>query len=247
MESILSESILDLEHLKSETSKAFSQDKQGIFDIKVMLSTGAWVNIEIQLRWTHDYPERTLYYWSKMYTDNFTEGQDYSTLRRCIAINIIDKYFSLNDRLHSSYSIREEKSGQRLSDKLEIHFINLEKIRLQEFEGVDEKLLWWLQFIEAYDPEVRKMLSKKSAGLEKASEIINRIPKDAVQREYYIAQEKAVRDRVSMYNTGKLEGLEEGREEGKMLAAIEIAQQLLATGMDREDICKLTKLDTDDF
>ncbi|HAG2284805.1 TPA: ISNCY family transposase, partial [Salmonella enterica] len=50
---------------------------------------------------------------------------------------------------------------------------------------------------------------------------------------------------------GKLEGREEGklegREEGKLEGKLEVAQQMLASGMDRHTVMKLTGLSDDDL
>ena len=71
------ESIVGLELLDKEFQKELLSEKLGILDIKLRLKDGTFVNIEIQNRWYFDFPERTLYYWSKMYNENIKQGQDY--------------------------------------------------------------------------------------------------------------------------------------------------------------------------
>ena len=60
-----------------------------------------------------------------MYTEGFKEGEPYTSLTRCITINLVSQGFKLNDQVHSVYSILEQKNHQLLTDLLEIHFLNL--------------------------------------------------------------------------------------------------------------------------
>ena len=67
------ENIAGLELLDKE----LLSEKLGILDIKLRLKDGTFVDIEIQNNWYFDFPERTLYYWFKMYNENIKQGQDY--------------------------------------------------------------------------------------------------------------------------------------------------------------------------
>ena len=71
------ETIADLELLDKEFHKELLSEKLGILDIKLRLKDGTFIDIQIQNNWHHDFAERTLYYWSKMYNENIKQGQDY--------------------------------------------------------------------------------------------------------------------------------------------------------------------------
>ena len=60
-----------------------------------------------------------------MYIEGFKEGQAYTSLTRCITINLVSQGFNLNSAVHSAYNILEQHSYQQLTDLLEIHFLNL--------------------------------------------------------------------------------------------------------------------------
>ena len=60
-----------------------------------------------------------------MYIEGFKEGQAYTSLTRCITINLVSQGFNLNSAVHSAYNILEQHSSQQLTDLLEIHFLNL--------------------------------------------------------------------------------------------------------------------------
>ena len=60
-----------------------------------------------------------------MYLEGFKEGYPYTNLTKCITINLVSQGFKLNSAIHSVYSILEQKTHKRLTDLLEVHFLNL--------------------------------------------------------------------------------------------------------------------------
>ena len=121
--------ITDLELLDKELTKDAITDKTGILDVKLRLKDGTTIDIEIQNSWSAEFIPRTLFYWSKMYIEGFKEGESYTSLTCCIAINLISQGFKLNREIHSAYSILEQKNYQPLTDLLEIHFLNLTAVK----------------------------------------------------------------------------------------------------------------------
>lgn len=88
----------------------------------------------------------------KMYTENLKTGEVYTKLPRCITINIVGEGFNLNSLIHSEYNVVEKHLNDILSDELEIHFLNLAKVKEQE-ENVEhdekkKKLYNRLRFIK---------------------------------------------------------------------------------------------------
>jgi len=51
----------------------------------------------------YDNEKRTLYYWSKQYSGQLEEGQSYKTLKKCVAINILNFAILPNDRYHNVF------------------------------------------------------------------------------------------------------------------------------------------------
>ena len=73
-------------HLERETQ----ENKEGILDIKATLNNNIIVNIEMQVRNEHNMIDRSLYYWSKLYSKSLSKKQDYIETNKTIAINILD-------------------------------------------------------------------------------------------------------------------------------------------------------------
>ena len=248
------EDIAGLELLDKEFQKELLSEKLGILDIKLRLRDGTFIDIEIQNNWHFDFPERTLYYWSKMYNEGIKQGQDYTKLPKCITINLIGKGFNKNKRLHNKYLVLEQDTKEPLVSKLEIHILNLEKAKLsKECQFKDNKakrLLNWLKFIETDDEEVRSMLEQESPMMRKANTTINIMEMSPRDKWLYDSRMKYENDRASCisegYQRGILQGETKGRQEGFADGAyqtkLETAKKLLAMNFPIENIAKVTGL-----
>ena len=85
------EEFAEIQIINSELLKQFKEDKKGILDIRVNTKAGGQIDIEIQILPTQYMAERTLFYWSKMYTSQIQPGNTYDMLKKCVTINIVPK------------------------------------------------------------------------------------------------------------------------------------------------------------
>ncbi|EMB24622.1 Rpn family recombination-promoting nuclease/putative transposase [Treponema denticola] len=240
------ETIAGLELLDKEFHKEILSEKLGILDIKLRLKDGTFIDIEIQNNWHHDFAERTLYYWSKMYNENIKQGQDYTNLPKCITINLIGKGFDKNKRLHNKYLVLEQDTKEPLASKLEIHILNLEKARLlkegQYKNNKTKRLLNWLKFIETDNPEVREMLEQESTMMKKANAAISVMEMSPRDKWLYDSRMKYEHDRASCINEGYQNGLEQGISQGAYQAKLETAKLMKLEAFDISMITKMTGL-----
>jgi len=247
--------ITDLELLDKELSKDEITDKTGILDVKLRLKDGTTIDIEIQNSWSTEFIPRTLFYWAKMYIEGFKEGEPYTGLTRCIAINLISQGFKLNSEVHSAYRILEQQTYQQLTDLLEIHFLNLAavkgtKIRQAITTKKQEKLLNWLRFIETDDKEERAMLATTSPILQMLNEKIDVLSLNPEERKLYESRMKLKSDIATISEVqfkagierGKSLGLAEGEARGSHQAKLETAKNLLQFGLSQEKIAQATGL-----
>lgn len=70
-------------------------------------------------------PERSLYYWAKLYSEQLNVGEKYTTLQKTICINVLDYEGTESSNYHSVYKIIEREQGFMLTDMLELHFIEI--------------------------------------------------------------------------------------------------------------------------
>ena len=240
------ENIAGLELLDKEFHKDSISDKTGVLDVKLRLKNNIIIDIEIQNRWNSEFVQRTIFYWAKMYTENLKTSDVYTKLPKCITINIVGEGFDLNNLLHSEYNVVEKHINERLSDELEIHFLNLAKVKEQQesFEQDEKKkkLYNWLKFIKTDNPEVRKMLAESSEMMAKANETIEVMEMSPKEKWLYENRMKYEHDKASWKHVGYQEGVHQNKlETAKNLLAMNFPIENIAqaTGLSLEEIKKL--------
>ncbi len=205
-------------------------------DVRVKTKEGKHIDIEIQILPTEFMAERTLFYWSKMYNSQISSGDTYDKLKKCVAINIVDFERIEVKRVHTKFHIIEDETGYKLTDVLEIHFLEVPKLkRLEEMEDTEDPIIEWLEFINAKSKEVMEMLAERNENIKNAYNILQRISQNKEARMAYEAREAEIMDQLTREKVAKEEGREEGREEG-IKSAI---KKMLVRGMDSETVASI--------
>ena len=246
--------VLGLEFMDKELTKEEFSDKTGILDVKLKLTNGTVIDIEIQASWNASFVKRTLFYWAKMYTADFKSGESYSSLHKCITINIIADGFRLNDAIHSEYLLQEKTAHTVLTDVLEVHFLDLQAAKRAKEEwsaaGKQGQLINWLRFIGATNRKERAMIATMSPVLQMLNEKIDILTLSPIERKLYESRMKLKSDITTISETqfsagverDKLLELAEGEVRGSRQKALETARNLLAIGLSIESIAKATGL-----
>jgi predicted transposase/invertase (TIGR01784 family) len=194
-----------------------------------------------------------------MYTQQLAEGESFADLKKCITINIMDYNFPLVNKVHSVYHVVEDENQSRLTDVLEIHFLDLEKLRSgQDIEGLNPSMLKWLRFLAAKRKEEFEMLAKEDKELDRAYERLQQISADDEARIWYELLQKGILDQRTIEAEGRekaLKALEEGRAEGKAVgmeegraeSLKEVAANALQKGMDIALIASITGLSEEEI
>ena len=247
---LTSQQVLDLEFMDKELTKEEFSDKTGILDVKLKLTDGTVIDIEIQASWNASFVKRTLFYWAKMYTADFKAGESYDKLHRCIAINIIADGFRLNDAIHSEYLLQEKTAHTTLTDVLEIHFLDLQAAKRAKEEGKAAgkrgQLINWLRFIGATNKKERAMIATKSPVLQMLNEKIDILTLSPIERKLYESRMKLKSDITTIsetqFSAGVERGLAEGEVRGSRQKALETARILKQFGDPLQKIVQVTGL-----
>lgn len=93
-------------------------------------------------------------------------------------------------------------------------------------------LVNWLLFVGAKDERTVEELAKHEPAIRKAKTVLEFLNQNDEARKLYEMRVKALRDEASM--------MEGAKEEGKMSGKLEVAMNMIATGMSVELIAKLT-------
>ncbi|HZK02769.1 MAG TPA: PD-(D/E)XK nuclease family transposase [Anaerovoracaceae bacterium] len=148
----------------------------------------------------------------------------------------------------SLYHVIESTTGKRLKNVLEVHFIDLEKLRSGKgIQGMEASLLRWLRFLASKSREELEMLARNDKELKGAYEDLKIMSADERLRREYEAREAWLMDERSRVNQARREGLAEGMEMGRAGGIIEVAQNALKEGMGKPLIQKLTGLSKDEI
>ena len=205
--------------------KRYRRQKQGILDVLVEFNDDTKINIELQVELFANWDKRSLFYLSKMYTEDLKVGENYAKLKKCINISILDFNLKDDEEYHTVYRLRDEK-GNEFSDVFEVHIIELRK-KLKGNTKVDD----WIRLYNAKTEEDLDMIQTENVGLLAAINEVKTMSLSKRMRLRYEAHLKEVRDRNAredyVREEGRSEGLEAGYSKGEeaMAKLIQILSQ----------------------
>ncbi len=212
--------ITDIRIESSELPPDFADEKFGRVDIKCTIDNSYTINVELQSCWFQDYKDRTLFYWSKLFTMGFRRGSGYGELRETICINILGFNLFSTEDYHSLFRVKETSRDEFLTDKFAIHFYELNKLPPQTADNSDDPVLQWLWLINSETREELEMLTNSNIPeIRDAVNVVSYFSKDEQMRIDAFEREMAVLDHAAELaaakKSGKTEGIEEGLAKGK--------------------------------
>ena len=255
--SFLNAVLTPVDPIKKVTLKDTTIEKESLeskfsrLDVKATTDKGEEINIEIQVKDEGNMIQRSLYYWSRIYHEQIKKGDDYEQLSRTICINLLN--FNLLDTTdyHSVYRLKECRRNTELTDLIELHFIELKKMKnVNRIEDVNSQLEAWLHFINHPESDLVQALEQKNQELKEAKEELIRLSGDEKERQRYNKRMETLSNEKSALRSaeekgikkGIAQGIEQGIEQGAKLEKIEIAKNAIKNGFDNETIIKLTGL-----
>ncbi len=208
---IAPEDIKETQILNTDLEKGHEDDKQGILDVRLLMNDSVELDIEIQLSELKVWADRSLFYLSKMFTEQIKPSQSYHVFKKCVSISILDFNLFRNEKeFYSCFHIREDTRHFLYTEKMEFHVIELPKLP-KELKEDCSNIELWARFVNAEREEEFTMLAQKNPYIESAYEHLQVISQDKEKRLEYEARQKAIWD----YNQMMLEAEERGREQGE--------------------------------
>ncbi len=199
--------------LNSELKKRHVEQKGSRLDIKAETETGELIDVEMQIGVDLHMVGRTLFYWSQMFAGQLVVGESYGKLRRTISINILNfKLFKQDERYWRKCHITDDQTHERITDLLEIQFVELDKMRKFDKES---PITFWIEFFKNPYSEICKELYKFVPELKEAKEVFEKAKADPKKRRLLEEREDAARNYASDISSAHNEGREEGRKEGR--------------------------------
>ena len=197
-------------------------EKEVIMDIKVRLSSGELVDLEMQVHHLSDYINRSVFYMGKLIKDSLEIGEDYDKMRGSIVISIVDGIlFPEFNKAFSSFYLKENETNHKLTDLSQIHFLELGKIDIHS-KSISEMTpheRLGAYFVHAADDTqsefVERLLEYEKGVLDLTKPILEEISAEKRMREMAIAHEMWLHDVATMKARARKDGLAEGRAEGR--------------------------------
>ena len=225
------EKIKEIYFDNGELLPEYFDEKFSRLDIKLELkdvndSENKIINIEMQVNSEPVFKERTLFYWSKIYSEELKSGEEYDSLKRTICINIINFNLFTSPEYQSHFQILEKERKELLTDKFSIYFFELKKLKKSSKGKPVED---WLNLINAEKKE-DLMALEMSTKIPEVKEVIVKVRElsaDEKLRKLAFYREKRLHDESNAINGSRLEGIKIGRAEGEKIGRAEGVKQMI--------------------
>ena len=216
----------DITFIDRDIEPQFAEDKLSRLDLYGVASDGSRINIEVQLVNLQHMEKRTLYYWARMY-QSIRRGDSYQKLDRAITINLLNFTMLPQQKPHTIYGLYDIQSGHRLTDDLEIHFIEIPKFQVKSIKELKRLERWMAYFSNKLSEEEMEELAMSETAIRDAMQAEHIFMQDEIERWQYEQREKAVRDYISGLDASWQEGMEEGLERGMEQATVKNLENLM--------------------
>jgi predicted transposase/invertase (TIGR01784 family) len=142
-----------------------------------------------------------VYYTAKLITEQIGDGGKYRNINKVISIIITDEpLISESQKYHHRFTLTDIDTGVQLSDLIEIHTLELEKLPETE-DGT--KLYDWAKFIDAETEEELDMLAQRNPEFRQPVVKLRALSADEKARDLYDRRKKAELDRAMLVDNEK--------------------------------------------
>jgi predicted transposase/invertase (TIGR01784 family) len=256
--------IVDLEFIPGDLHGPNAKMKLSILDVSAKLEDGRTVDIEIQVVNRHDFRKRGPFSWAKRHALKLGRGSNitYTNIKPTITICLLA--FTLleeEERYYNSYSIRNDKSGNRLCADMQIIYLELPKFLRFLGAGHPRTGLerWLLYFCNEESARMEKIMAEDSV-LSSARDLEMSFWADENELEYYFQYQKYLMDAYSDEHTyevllkqekeradkaerDKEKAAQDALEQGKR----EMAHNLLKLGIEMDKIIQASALSEEEI
>ena len=247
--------ISDLRYAPQEHVNPFPGKRDVRIDVECTDADGSRFLVEMQRVPQFHFYERAVFNSSFAIQQQLRSGDGSYDLPAVYFIGIMD--FSLHrgsDRVLFRYSLREDSSGEPMTDRLQYLFLELPNCSraLTPEASVLDNFCYALHNMrnlperpEGFGQEIFRLLFD-------SAEIATFTPEEKTKYEYEMTTERDIKNQIFYAETmgqrkGREEGLVQGREEGIRDNQRETARRMLADGLPVEQVLRYTDLTTEEI
>lgn len=267
--------IKDVKFISSEHYGLTKEDRKCVFDISCECTDGRTLIIEMQKGYQKHFRKRAVFYTSYPINDQGRKAReeyirdhgckddgeefrwDYN-LQPVTVVAILNFSFEHDggwpsDRYHSSYRLREDVTGEEMTDVIRYVFLELVRFKktIPELETTFDKWMYLLRHMhemteipeEFQTPEFKRLFLLAEIGNFTPEEMAQYLESLGNMSDYYnIIDSTAELAEKRGHEAGLAEGIVIGREEGREEAKAEDARKLKDLGVSVEIISEATGL-----
>ena len=179
-------------------------DKECRLDVLVEVNGHILIDMEMQVKNEHNWPERTLIYQCRTF-DNIKRGEDYSNIKDAFTVDFLNfTLFEHHPEFHANYGITNLSSKFLFTNKFKISVIELNQTKLATWKDKFYHLDKWAKLFTATTWEEVKMIAKDNEYLESLAEAVHMINLDP-----YTARMLKEREEIISYNKAREKRLAE--------------------------------------
>ncbi len=231
LSSVIGRKIKRLKLTENEPAASSPSQMQMSFDVSVTFDDGEKAAIEVQGRdREYDFAVRSEIQAARLLNNNAKKGGQWKA-GKVYQISVLNFHYKKGDKSELSWYSMRDKSGNELSDKLNVIYIDLLSIKKLVGTPVESlsPLQKWGLFLSYADDERETDYIKKIAKSEEGIMEANRIAKKMSDDDAYWFRQNSIdtywRDYYSELEAVKKKGLKRGMQEGFQQGRIEGIQQ----------------------
>ena len=191
--------VVDAEVTNSEIYPDFLSAKEARLDVNCIFNDRNHANLEMQVvRREYDQVKRALFYASKLMSSTLSSGESYNEIGE--VHQVFDFSVIRDDDFYHRFLFRDG-NGRPLSESMQIHFIELKKLKVgEDFENLSDMEFWSIIFRDFDRKDIRERLARAVRYAEEVrmtnANSMN-ISQDYIDHSIAISREKFIRDNES--------------------------------------------------
>ena len=238
-----------VEYLPAELVPDLPMGKNSIVDVRCKDLSGRQFIVEMQMIWTPAFQQRVLFNASKAFVRQLRRNRKYELLQPVYSLNLVNETFMNDypDEFIHNYNIVHELHSDKIIEGLHLTFVELPKFKPQTIAERKMAVLW-LRFLTEINEETTVVPDELLQNPE-TSKALKEVEESAYTEHEMDAYEdfwdKLGAERLLLVDSNSIsrkEGREEGHEEGRKEERKDMAKKMLAMGMEKTTITKLTGL-----
>jgi predicted transposase/invertase (TIGR01784 family) len=188
-------------------------DKAIRLDVVATTELGHVYQIEVQVADQIFIDQRSLYYWAALYHRQLQQGKLFNELKPTIGISILGfEWFKKDNRYHHVFHLRDDETGAKLNNDLELHYLELAKLKHLK-RGPQSALEEWLVYLSDIQGEGLEAIVMSNPMIGKALSIEEQFKANAQERRLYDMREKAIFSEATNLAAAEAKGKAEGKAE----------------------------------